>query len=53
MTLQTIDSEVVYDLIQDHLDVLLTLLEDQRAEKLPWNYLVTRQHLDALSNTAY
>ena len=27
MTLQTIDSEVVYDLIQDHLDVLLTLLE--------------------------
>ena len=27
MTLQTVDSEIVYDLIQDHLDVLLTLLE--------------------------
>ena len=34
MTLQTIDSEVVYDLIQDHLDVLLTLKDF----KEPRNY---------------
>jgi hypothetical protein len=27
MTLQTVDSEIVYDLIQDHLDVLLKLLD--------------------------
>ena len=33
MTLQTIDSEVVYDLIQDHLDVLLTLLEGPKSRE--------------------
>lgn len=31
MTLQTVDSEIVYDLIQDHLDVLLKLLEGPKS----------------------
>ena len=33
MTLQTVDSEIVYDLIQDHLDVLLSLLEGPKSRE--------------------
>ena len=33
MTLQTVDSEIVYDLIQDHLDVLLGLLEAPKSRQ--------------------